>query len=194
MPLPDHIAAQVAKLDAAAQTIVELVWHMHEEQMAELASLRAQNDKYRQMLFGSRSEKLPTIQSEVRRVVEAEEFTPEALGLDETATDDEVAAARTKQRRKRGRASSEVARKRRKADLSKLPVLREEVSVRDEDLPEGMTRDDFGVVGTGTVVQRIEHVREHLVVTEYVLETLSDGSGDHIIKAEAPPSVMLNDA
>ena len=146
------------------------------------------------MLFGSRSEKLPPIESEVRRVVEAEELTPEALGLDEKATDDEVAAARTKQRRKRGRASSEVARKRRKADLSKLPVLREEVSVRDEDLPEGMTRDDFGVVGTGTVVQRIEHVREHLVVTEYVLETLSDGSGDHIIKAEAPPSVVLGGA
>ncbi|MFT4704656.1 MAG: hypothetical protein ACI81R_002363 [Bradymonadia bacterium] len=30
---------------------------------------------------------------------------------------------------------------------------------------------DIDVIGTGTVVQRIEHVHEHLVATEYVLET-----------------------
>ncbi|MCK5690780.1 IS66 family transposase, partial [Myxococcota bacterium] len=37
---------------------------------------------------------------------------------------------------------------------------------------------------------RLEHVREHLVNMEYVLETLASKDGDYIIKAEAPPTVI----
>jgi hypothetical protein len=100
MPLPDHIASQVAKLDSSTQMLFEVLWHTHEEQMADLHPLRAQNEKYRQVLIGARSEKLPPIQSEVRRVVEVDEMTPDALGLYERTIDDDVAAARTTERRK----------------------------------------------------------------------------------------------
>jgi transposase len=190
MAMPEHIAAQVAQLDPASRAVVQIIWHMYEQLLERLASLEAQNEKYRQMLFGARSEKLPPIDSEVRRAVEADELTPAALGLADDATDAEIAAAQTTERRKRGRKASGDKRKERKADLLKLPVVRERVLVRDDELPEGMTRDDFEVVGEGVVVQRIEHVREHLVMTEYVLETLASRQGDVIVKASAPPSVV----
>jgi transposase len=190
MTMPDHIATQVAMLDAPTQTLFALVWHMHEQQMAELEALKAQNEMYRQMLFGVRSEKLPPIDSEVRRAVEADEFSLDALGLSEDATDDEVAQAQTTQRRKRGRKNSEDQRKKRREALAKLPVVREQVLVPDEALPDGMSRDDFEALGEGTTVRRVEHVREHLVVTEYVLETLKAKSSDLILKASVPPGVV----
>lgn len=185
--MPDHIAEQVAELDPKAQAVVNLVWHMHQEQ---IATLTAQLDKLQQMLFGSRSEKIPSVQSEVRRSLEFEELGLSALGLADDATDEEIAAARKKERRKRGRAKSEPQRKMPKADRSKLPVVREQVRVAENDLPDGTTRDDFEVVGEGTVVRRVENVREHLVVTEYILETLKAKTGDAIIKATAPAGVV----
>lgn len=119
MPMPDHIAERVEKLDEAGQALVMLVWHMYEEQAAQIAKLQ-------QMLFGSRSEKIPSVQSEVRRSLEYEELAPAELGLADDATDAEVAAAKTTARRKSGREQSEVRRQARKADLSKLPVVREQ--------------------------------------------------------------------
>ena len=61
--MPEHIAAQVDKLDPAAQAVIQMLWHFHEEQMAEFRALReqleerdaklealqAQNEKFRKM-------------------------------------------------------------------------------------------------------------------------------------------------
>jgi hypothetical protein len=71
MSLPDHIVAALATLDPAARVVVELVWHLHETQMGELrrlseqlaerdaqiAALKAQNETFKKMIFGRRSEK-----------------------------------------------------------------------------------------------------------------------------------------
>jgi hypothetical protein len=200
MPMPDHIEAAVAALDPAAQAVVRMVWHLHEEQMVELrafreeaakrdaetAALKAQVETYKKMLFGRRTEKLPPISSEVRKAVEAEDFP---LELASTATADELKAAQTTARRKRGRKDSEDKRERTKKSLAKLPIVREEVLVRHDQLPDGMSRDAFGVLGI-EVVRRIEHVREHLVMVEYHLEKLAERNGDLIIQGEAPLNVV----
>jgi transposase len=204
MAMPDHIAAQLTDLDPAARAVVGLVWHMHEEQMTELQALRAQLrdrdakleaqqtqlDTYRRMLFGTRSEKLPPISSEVRRAIDEEELTPAALDLPSTASAEDIEEARGKYRRKRARKDSEPARERRRKALASLPVVRERIGVADDQIPPGMTRADFASVGEGTIVRRIEHVREHLVMTEYVLETLSERGGDAIVQARPPAGVI----
>lgn len=194
MPMPDHIAKLVATLDPAAQAVVELLWHFHEEQMGELrllreqsARLQGQNEKFRKMLFGRSSEKLPTIQSEVRRQVEEEEFD---LNLPPDAGAQHVAEALTKERRKRGRAASEPKRKLRKKALDRLPVVHKRISVSADELPEGMKRSDFRALGSGEVVRRIEHVREHLVVVEFELEKLVERGGERIVTAAPPPNIV----
>ena len=201
MTLPDHLEVEVARLDANSQAVIRLVWHFHEAQMAafselqkqlaerdaELAKLKAQNDKFRKMLFAPRSEKLPPISSEVRQAVEAEDFP---IDLPAGASDDDVKQAKTKARRKRGRTQSETARQRRRKALDKLPVVHEHVHVAADDLPEGMGLTDFRPLGEGEVVRRIEHVREHLVVVEYHLQKLVARAGDRIVQASAPLNVI----
>ena len=195
--MPEHIAAKVEQLDDSARVVVELVWHMHEELLAQLAALRAENEELRatnavlqRMLFGKRSEKMPNMRDEVRRQISEEELTPEVLGLDPDTPKKELDEARRHERRKRSRRASEPTRQAKRKKREKLPVVREEVLVRAEQLPEGLTRDDFDVVGTGSIVRRIEHVREHFHITEYVLETLKQRGGEVIVKAPPPPGVV----
>jgi len=156
----------------------------------EVAKLTAQVAKFQKMLFGPKSEKLPPIQSEVRRAVEAEElFPPAQEGSPPDVVDD---AEAQKQRRIRGRAASEPKRKKNRKLRDNLPVIRERVLVRVEDIPEGYTLDDFREVGQNSgknIIRRIEHVREHLVAVEYELQTLASRDNEHIITAAAPPSV-----
>jgi len=199
--MPEPIEAQVAALDPAAQAVVRMLWCFHEEQMAEfralreqlekrdaeLAALKAQNDKFRKMLFAPRSEKIPPISSEVRAAVEADDFP---LDVPAGATSEEVTKAKTKQRRKRGRKKSVSARERRRKALEKLPVVHQRVEVSAEQLPEGMSLHDFRPLGEGEVVRRIEHVREHLVVVEYQLQKLVERGGERIVQASAPPNVI----
>ena len=206
--MPEHIAAQVDKLDPAAQAVIQMLWHFHEEQMAEFAALReqlaergaklserdaklealqAQNNKFRKMIFGRRSEKLPPISSEVRKAVEEQDFP---LDVPAGASSDEIDKARTTQRRKRGRKKSNTARAKRRKALEKLPVVHERVDVTPDKLPEGMTLSDFRPLGDGEVVRRIEHVREHLVVVEYHLQKLVERGGECIVQASAPPNVV----
>lgn len=199
--MPEHIQAEVEALDPAAQTVVRLLWHFHEEQMEQFRSLqkqladrdaqnealRVQNDKFRQMLFGRRSEKLPPMQSEVRRLVEDEEFP---LELPDEATPEEIKAERTKQRRIRGREASEPARKKKRKSVAKLPVIHEHVAVTADQFPDGLSRDDFEPLGDGEVVQRIEHVREHLVVVHYQLEKLVHRESEQIVQATAPLNIV----
>ncbi|MFT4705076.1 MAG: transposase [Bradymonadia bacterium] len=212
MQLPEHIRAKIAELDPAAQTVIELVMHMHDEQMQRLAELEEQNRKYQQMLFGSRSEKLPPISDAVRRQIEEEEFAAGILNIPANATDDGEgdddpdppgggggaaatktlsAEQRTKHRRKQGREHSKKARKTRNEALSKLPVTRRTIAVAPDALPSGMTRDDFYELEKPRAVRRIVHVREHLEVIAYELQTLRSKSDEEVfVRAEAPPSVI----
>lgn len=206
MPTSEHIQALLATLEPAARVVVEMMWHFHEQQMAELralreqlaardaelAELRAQNDKLRAMVFGRRSEKMPPISTEVSRAKEAE--APPILDLPANATEDEVAAAQTTERRKKGRAKSKTKRKDRRDAIAKLPTIELAVRVRAEQLPEGLTLDDFRKLGDGEIVYRIEHVREHLVRVGYLLEKLVEKGGDRIVQAKAPPNVIDNGA
>jgi len=206
--MPGHIAQEVANLDPAAQTVVRMLWYFHEEQMGEFKALReqlaerdaklaereaklealqAQNEKFRQMLFGKSSEKLPSIKEEVRRQVEEEDF---AIDLPAGASEEEINEARATERRKRGRKNSEETREKRRKALEKLPVVREVVHVTPNQLPEGMSVEDFRPLGQAEVVRRIEHVAEHLVVIEYHLEKLVERSGERIIQALSPPNVI----
>lgn len=103
--MPEAIAAQLAVLEPSAQGLVQLLWHFHQEQLAalgalqaqlaerdaKLTALQAQNEKFRQLIFGRRSEKLPPISSEVRRAVEAEDF---ALDLPASATSQQTEVER----------------------------------------------------------------------------------------------------
>ena len=213
--MPDHIEAQVSALDPAAQVVIRMLWHFHEEQMAEFSALRTQsddldaklaerdaklaerdaklaelelqNEKFRKMLFGRRSEKMPPISSEVRKAVDADEFP---LDLPASATTEEVEKAATTARRKRGRKKSTDARTRRRKALDKLPVVHEQVKVSADQLPEGMTLADFRPLGDGDIVRRVEHVREHLVIMEFQLEKLVERGGDRIVQASAPLNVV----
>ena len=202
MTLPDDIATLEKQLDPAVRAVFALLRKTNEELTQsnkalteEVSKLTAQVAKFQKMLFGRKSEKLPPIQSEVRRVVDAEEL----FGSDgDSASSEEEKSANAedaeKQRRIRGRAQSEPKRKKNRKLRKNLPVIREQVLIKADDLPAGYTLDDFREVGkngdTKNIVRRIEHVREHLVVVEYELQTLASNDNEHIITAPAPPSVI----
>ena len=206
MKIPDSIRAKIAELDPAAQTVIELILHMHEEQSARL---EAQLATYQRMLFGSRSEKLPPISDAVRRQIEEEEFAEGILGIAANATDDGddpeppeggpgagppkaplSNEERTKRRRTEGREKSKAMRTKRKESLSHLPVTRRRVQVTPDDLPPGTSREDFYELDA-RVVSRIVHVREHLEVVEYELQTLRSKTDEEVfVRASAPSSVI----
>ncbi len=100
------------------------------------------------MLFSPRSEKLPPISSEVRKAVEADDFP---LDLPAGASSEEVEKAKTTQRRKQGRKTSMTARERRRKTLAKFPVIQQQVEVAPDQLPDGMTLQDFRPLGEGEV-------------------------------------------
>lgn len=198
MQLPDDLDALEAELDPAARYIVRLLRQalddltaMLTERDAQVAKLteqialqREQLAEFQRMLFGQRAEKLPPIESEVRRRVEANELTVDGKPMPEDKQ------ARTTERRRKGRKKSEPERRRKRGLRKNLPVVRERVSVDPTRLPDGYRLEDFRTVGGGEVVRRVEHVREHLVVMEYVLESLASEDGDHIVQAEAPRGVV----
>ena len=211
MTLPDDITELEKQLDPAARAVFALMRKTNEELAqlnkeltasnkeltasnkeltAQVAKLNSQVAKFQKMLFGRKSEKLPPIQSEVRRVVEAEELFGDD-GDDDSDGDKEDT---DQKRRKRARAKSEKKRKKNRKLRKNLPVIKERVRVKPDELPEGYSLEDFRVVGKNgdakNIVRRIEHVREHLVVVEFELETLVSNDNEYIITASAPPSVI----
>jgi transposase len=203
--LPEDIAALEKQLEPAVRAVFVVLRKTNEELTEsnkalteEVSRLTAQVAKFQKMLFGRKSEKLPPIQSEVRRVVEAEElFGQDGVGESDAEKEsgtDEAAEEEKKRRRKCGRAKSEPERKKNRKLRENLPVIHERVLVKVEDLPEGYTLDDFREVGPNgeakNIIRRIEHVREHLVVVEYELQTMASKDNEHIITALAPPSVI----
>jgi len=182
--LDEEIDALLPKLDPAARAIVLIMRKV-------LADLTAQNEEQRQqlatfqrMLFGHHSERLPPIQSEVRRVVEADELTLEGEPMPRDAKE------ASHERRRKGRKKSEKKRKQKRKLRKNLPVVHEQVEVSADDLPEGYTREDFRALGEGEKVRRVEHVAEHLVVVEYNLQKLASRDGDHIVVATTPNQVV----
>jgi len=165
--------AQVAEKDALIAT-----------QSAELERLREELAELKRMVFGRRSEKLPSLEGEVRRVIEADELTVEGEPMPKEEK------PRKREKRRVARKKSEPSRKKRRALKKNLPVVHESVEVDPCAFPAGMSRDDFREVGSCTV-RRIEHVREHIVVTEYQLPTLASKDGEQLIKATPPPGVAV---
>jgi len=173
------LKTQLAKRD---QTIAELTRQLT-EMSQNLARLTEQLAEFQRLLFGRRSEKLPSMATQVRRVVEEHELT-----VDGEAMPSEPKARKREQLRHR-RKKSEAVRKVRRTIKKSLPVVHERVNVRPEQLPPGTRFEDYRVVQSGETVRRIEHVREHLVVVEYALQTLASKDGQSIIKATAPLGV-----
>ncbi len=184
MTLPEDMAELVKQLDPATRAVFSILQSTIEEltinnkELAasnkaltgEVSKLTAQVAKFQKMLFGRKSEKLPPMQSEVRRVIEEEELFGQGEGSPESV-DKPTDRDREKARRKRGRANSEKKRKKNRQLKKNLPVVKERVLVSVGDLPEGYTLDDFREVGSNgeakNIIRRVEHVREHLVVVEY---------------------------
>jgi transposase len=191
MEIPDDLDALEAELDPAARYVVKLLRQTLDEVKQMLAERDSQNARLseqlaelQRMLFGKRSEKLPPIESEVRRVVDRDELTVEGEPMPSDPDD------RKRERRRKARKKSEPQRKKRRSLRKNLPVVTERIEVVSEDLPAGTTLDDFREIGDGELVRRVEHVREHLVVVEYQLQTLASKHDDQIVKAQPPPGVI----
>lgn len=210
MPLSDVDFDSLDKQidDPLARVVIGLLRQSNQEQLKQIEALTtrigelsAQVDELRQMLFGRKSEKLPTVASEVRRRLEPEElirYLPATVDVSTPKARADALAAlskteRSSLRRRAGRARSEAARKEKRAARAKsLPVIIEQVMVSADQLPTGMTLEDFREVSSGAgtnEIVRIDHVREHLVQVCYQLQTLASRDGDHIITARTPPSV-----
>ena len=154
------------------------------EQLAKqtevIEKLTAQVENLRKMLFGRRSERIPTIDEELRKKGPQPELTVDG---DPMPTDKD---RRKRELRRHARRNSETKRKENKEARQGLPTHDVEVSVRAEQLPEGMKRDDFRLVGEGTICERIDYVPGRYVRFRYILETLASKDGEHIIRATPP--------
>ncbi|HEX7477320.1 MAG TPA: IS66 family transposase [Polyangiales bacterium] len=184
MPEDEDLDALEAQLDPAVRYIVRLLRTHLKQRDAELARLTEQVAQFQRMLFGKRSEKLPSIDSEVRRAVQADELTVEGAPMPR----EEPALGH--QRRRVARKKSEPKRASKRALRKGLPVVHERVEIAATQLPEGYALEDFRELSDGETIERIEHVREHLVVVQYALQTLASKDGEHIVKALAPASVI----
>lgn len=150
---------------------------------AQIQNLSEQVAEFQRLLFGRRSEKMPSIESEVRRVVQADELTVEGEPMPKEEK------ARAHERRRVARKKSEATRKKKRSLRKGLPIVRERIEVKAEDLPEDRRIEQYREISCGEPIRRIEHVREHLVVIEYELQTLASKDGEELIKASVPPGV-----
>jgi len=195
---PEQLEQLKRQLEPAARAVFEMLQASNEQliatiesQRAQIEALTAQISDLRHMLFGRKSEKLPPIDSEVRRAVEEQELFGERGEESGQERVELTEQDKRKRRRKRARAKSEPERKRKRGLRKDLPILYETVLVEPDKLPEGYTLEDFREIGEDSnVVTRIEHVREHLVSVRYKLQTLVSKDNEHIITASAPPSVV----
>lgn len=195
---PEALDELEAKLDPAARFVVATLRDENAQQRkqldANIAQIRILADQIailteqvadlKRRLFGNRSEKLPTVKEELRRRVERDELTVDGTPM---PTEPE---ARAKEKRRKSRKSGESERQRKRGLRKDIPVVLEDKSITAEQLPDGYTLDDFRKLGDGKLVGRIEHIREHLIIERFILETMISKDGEHIIVAEAPPGVV----
>ncbi len=135
---PKELDELEAQLDPAARAVLELLREtvddlkrMLSERDKEVARLSEQLAEFQRLLFGKRSERLPPIETEVRRVVEADELTVEGKPMPEEPK------ARQRERRRKARKKSEPERKKKRGLRKNLPVVHERIEVTAEQLPEG---------------------------------------------------------
>ena len=195
---PEALDELEAKLDPAARFVVATLRDENAQQRKQLdanieqiriladqiAILTEQVADLTRRLFGNRSEKLPTVKEELRRRVDPDELTVDGTPM---PTEPE---ARAKEKRRKSRKSGEPERQRKRGLRKNIPVVLEEKTITAEQLPHGYTLDDFRKLGDGKLVGRIEHIREHLIIERFILETMISKDGEHIIVAEAPPGVV----
>lgn len=189
------------QLDPGTRIVVALLRKANEDLLAinksqseQISNLTEQIADLRDMLFGQKSEKMPSMASEVRRAVAEEELFGKKGAEAESETDSTTTEEEKKtRRRKRARAKSEPKRKAKRKLKKNLPVIHDKVEVTAEQLPDGYTLEDFREVGAdanSNTVRRVDHVREHLVVVEYSLQTMASKDNQHIVTAPAPPAVV----
>lgn len=109
MPTDEELEALEAKLDPEVRIVIGLFRKNNETLLESIAQLKAQNAELRRMLFGARSEKMPSMASEVRRAMDAEELVGLVSEGADAPTPVESADADSQEtkRRKRGRKRSE---------------------------------------------------------------------------------------
>lgn len=169
-------------LDARAQQITALTEKI--DRLTEsIENLTATQKNLHRLLFGKKSEKLPPIATEIRRVVEADELTVEGDAMPKDPEKREV------EKRRKRRASSEPARKQSRKLKKNLPIIRECVPVSPEEVPDGYRLEDLRELPAGEPIRRVEHVREHLVIVEYQLQTFATRDDKKIVKAKVPEGV-----
>ena len=98
--------------------------------------------------------------------------------------------ARAKEKRRKARRAGQAERDNRRRARKAIPTIVETRQVQADNLPDGYTLSDFREVGDGKIIERIEHVREHFVIQQFVLQTLASKDGHHIITAATPPGVV----
>jgi len=150
----------------------------------QLAILTEQVADLNRRLFGRRAEKNPTVREEIRRAIDPNELTVDGEPMPIEPE------ARAKEKRRKARRDSEQERQIRRLGKKALPVILETREVEAGQLPEGYTLEDFRELGEGKLVERYEHVREHLVLQRFVLQVLASKDGEHIITAASPPGVV----
>jgi transposase len=174
--LREHNAQLCKQLEASTE--------QNRLQTEQIAKLTEQLLDMKRRLFGNRSEKLQTVGEQLRTRIDPEELTVDGTPM---PTEPE---ARAKEKRRKARKAGESERQRKRGLRKGIPVVIEHKTVTPEQLPDGYTLDDFRKLGEGKTLQRVEHVREHLIIQQFVWETLVSKDGSKIITAEPPPSVI----
>lgn len=152
----------------------------NQAQREQIQELLAQVEKLQRLIFGTSSEKMPSM----GKVLDDEEFEASPEGQACSPKDEEE---KQKARKKHSRKKSETKRKSNRDARKKLPVLEIVVRVQDDQIPQGCSRDDFRELGQGTTVDRIEHIPSRLVIQRFRLQTLVHKSDPSQILKSSPP-------
>jgi transposase len=196
--VPEALDELEAKLEPAARFVVATLRDENAQQRKQLEAnveqlriladqiviLTEQVADLNRRLFGRRAEKNPTVREDIRRAIDPNELTVDGKPMPAEPE------ARAKEKRRKARRDSESARRSRRLGKKSLPVIVETREVEANQLPEGYTLEDFRELGDGKVVERYEHVHEHLVIQRYILQALVSKDGEHIITAVSPPGVV----
>ncbi len=83
VPIDEQLDALLPQLDPTAQAVVGVMRVLVTDLREQLQRKREENAELKRMLFGQRSKRLPRIQDQVRRSIEAEEL----FGNDEVEGD-----------------------------------------------------------------------------------------------------------
>ena len=189
-PLIRIVIALLRQANEESRQQIEALTARIAELTAQVAAFSAGRDELRHMLFGRRSEKMPSMAREVRRTLDDEEVA--ALLARESQRKGAPLSDAEKQtlKRRNARAKSEVARREKRKLRDNIPVVIEEVQIAPEQLPAGVRIEECREIESNVFLDRLEHVREHLVCYQYHLHKAVTPDGENIVTAAAPPGVI----